>query len=86
MINLLRRMKLLPPLTFGMAKAKAVARAECGRQSWPWTEPIDCQESWFSYHFRTNSGHAGANADIWVDGRSGTVRNATYARGVQVSS
>lgn len=86
MINLLRRFKLLPALSFGMVAAKAAARAECGRRSWPWTEPIECTESWFSYHFRTNARHAGANADIWIDGRTGAVRNASYARGVQVSS
>lgn len=86
MITLLRRLGLFPRLSLGMAKAKAAARAECGRRSWPWTEPILCSESWFSYHFRTNAGHAGANADIWIDGRSGAVKNASYARGVQVSS
>ena len=86
MISLLRRMKLWPQLAFGMARAKAVARAECGRHSWPWTEPIECTESWFSYHFRTNAGHPGANADVWVDGKTGVVRKAGYLRGVQTSS
>jgi hypothetical protein len=86
MIQLLRRLKMWPQLGFGMARAKAVARAECGRRSWPWTEPIECTESWFSYHFRTNAGHVGANADVWVDGRTGVVRKAGYMRGIQTSS
>ena len=86
MIQFLRRVGMWPKLSFGMAPAKAVARAEWGRQSWPWTEPIECTESWFSYHFRTNAKHSGANADVWVDGRTGAVRSATYLRGIQTSS
>jgi len=85
-VALLRRFGAWPKLSFGMAPAKAIARAECGRHSWPWTEPIECSESWFAYHFRTNAGHAGANVDVWVDGRTGEVRSAAFLRGAQTSS
>jgi hypothetical protein len=60
-------------------EATELAKAECERRGWPWTEPVAVLERLAEYRVWTNSGKRGGNVVIRVDIQTGKIRRATYA-------
>jgi hypothetical protein len=67
--------KLLPA-KLTLEAAEQVARAECERRGWPWTEPVSRSRRFSGYRFWTNSKAVGSNAEIIVDANTGEIRRA----------
>ena len=73
MTNLLGR---LMPGKLTLEAAEEIARGECERRDWPWTEPVTARRQLRSYRFWTNARSRGGNAEIVVDANTGEVRRA----------
>lgn len=73
----------LSELLFGSLtrdEAIALARAECERHDWPWTEPIRASRQPFGgYHVMTNTSMRGGNVNVHIS-RGGRVARAAFAR------
>lgn len=61
-------------------EARAIAREECERREWPWSEPVHVQRHLRTLHVMTNASHRGGNVNVWIDARSGEVIEAGFAR------
>jgi hypothetical protein len=70
-------MRLLPS-KLSLESAERIARAECERRGWPWTEPVSARRQLRGYRFWTNARARGGNAEIVVDANTGEVRRAWW--------
>jgi hypothetical protein len=77
-VKLLRRIRLLPRPRVDLNEALRTAKAEGERRGWPWLEPVHITEGWVVWYFMTNAHYRGANANIWVDSRTGLVRKVGF--------
>jgi hypothetical protein len=59
--------------------AKRLAREECERRGWQWIEPVFVKRFFWVYHVMTNASNRGGNVNIWVDARSGRIKDAKFA-------
>jgi hypothetical protein len=79
-VSILRRWRLLPLPRISQEEAVRVARAECERQAWPWSEPVVTHEGVAYWHFRTNADSLGGNVNVFIDARTGAVQKSAFAR------
>lgn len=66
----------LLPSKLTLESAEKIARAECERRGWAWTEPVRARRQLRGYRFWTNARSRGGNAEIVVDTNTGEVRRA----------
>jgi hypothetical protein len=71
-----RLLEKLLPAKLTLEAAEQVARAECERRGWPWTEPVSRSRRLRGYRFWTNAKAVGSNAEIIVDANTGEIRRA----------
>jgi hypothetical protein len=64
------------PAKLSLAEAERIARAECERRRWPWTEPVSARRQLRGYRFWTNARSRGGNAEIVVDANTGEIQRA----------
>lgn len=64
------------PAKLSLRAAEGIARAECERRGWPWTEPVRARRQLRGYRFWTNARSRGGNAEIVVDTNTGEVKRA----------
>lgn len=60
-------------------KALELARQECERREWPWTEPVLVRRTLGGWRIKTNADARGGNVNITI-GATGTIRVAAFAR------
>ena len=71
-----RLLEKLLPAKLTPEAAEQVARAECERRGWPWTEPVTRSRGLRGYRFWTNAKAVSGNAEIIVDANTGEIRRA----------
>jgi hypothetical protein len=79
-VSLLRRKGLLPQQRITREDALVIARVACASRGWPWKERVSVQERLWGWRVMTNIPMRGGNAFIWIDGRTGEVVGAGFAR------
>lgn len=70
----------LAPLPLSRDQALRAAQSECRRRGWPWTLPVIVERWGSGYEVWTNAECRGGNVRVRVDGASGAVTHAHFAR------
>lgn len=60
-------------------EALAIARDECARRGWGWTEPVRVSWGIFTYTVCTNCHSRGGNAALVIRKRDGVITSATIS-------